>query len=105
MYTVYFGKSLRARLFVVTLALFGGDAGTGGAANKDAFLEYFGSACADFGEGADNLVGFEFHLAGGIAYMGDFAIGFDIVAGVDRSLEFDHVVCAEETFVAVLFDK
>ena len=37
--------------------------------------------------------------------MGDFAVGLDVVAGIDRGLELHHVVGAEETFVAVLDDK
>ena len=37
--------------------------------------------------------------------MGDFAVGFDIVARIHGGFEFNHVVGAEKAFVAVLFDK
>ena len=92
-------------LLVVALALLGCDTGAGGAAHKDTFLEYLGSTGADFRQGTDNLVSLELHLARSVAHMGDFAIGFDIVASLHWGFKFNHVVGAEETFVAVLFDK
>ena len=92
-------------LLVVALALLGSDAGAGGAAHKDTLLKHLGCTGADFGQGTDNLVSLELHLARGVANVGDFAVGFDIVARIHGGFEFDHVVGAEETFVAVLFDK
>ena len=98
-------QCVRRPLLVVALALFGGDAGAGGAADEDALLEHLGGAGADFRQGADDLVSLELHLAAGVADVGDFAVGFDIVAGIDWGFEFDHVVGAEEAFVAVLLDE
>ena len=95
----------RVALVALALAILGSDAGAGGAADEDFLLEYVGGRVADVGTGLDDLVGLEAHLAAGVADMGDFAVGFDIVAGVDGGLEFDHVVGAEETFVAVLDDE
>ena len=37
--------------------------------------------------------------------MGDLAVSLDVVAGIDGGFEFDHIVGAEEAFVAVLFDE
>ena len=100
----FLGCGLLGGGFIVALAVHGGDAGAGGAGHEDALLEDLGGAGADFREGADDLVGLEFHLAAGVAHMGDFTVGLDLVAGIDGSFELHHVAGAEEAFVAVLFD-
>ena len=92
-------------LFVVTLAVLRGDAGTRGTADKDALFKHFGSTGADFGKGADDLVGLKLHLAGSVADVSDFAVSLNIVAGINGSLEFDHIVSTEKAFIAILFDK
>lgn len=99
------GRSLLSDWLIVALALHGGDTGASGTAHKDALLKHLGSAGADVGTSLNDLVGFEFHLAAGIADMGDFAISFDIVTGIDRSLELNHIIGTEETFVAILLDE
>lgn len=87
------------------MALLGGDAGAGGAGHENLLRQHFGGGVADVGTGLDDLVGLEAHLAAGVADVGDFAVGLDVVAGVDGGFEFDHVVGAEEAFVAVLDDE
>jgi len=92
-------------LFVFALAILGGYTGAGSTANEDFLFKHIGGAGADVGTGLDDLVGLEAHLAAGVANVGDLAISLDVVAGIDGSLEFNHVVGAEETFVAVLDDE
>ena len=43
-------------LLVVALALLGGNAGAGGAADEDFLLQHIGGAVADVGAGLDDLV-------------------------------------------------
>lgn len=93
-------------LFVVlSLALLRGHAGAGSAADHDGLRQNVGGGSADVGTRSDDFAGFEDHLAGGVADFGDLANGLNVIAGVNGSEEFNVVVCAEETFIAVLHNQ
>ena len=96
-------------LFVLTaidaLAVLRRDAGAVRAADHDRLGQHFGRARADVGTRLDDLARFEFHAAGGVADAVDLAVRFDVVARIDRREKLDHVVRAEQTFVAVALDE
>ena len=67
---------------------------TGGSSTSAALSPIVGARGDDFAR-------FELHAARGLADVHDAALGFDVVAGVDRREEFDAVVGGEEPLVAV----
>lgn len=76
-----------------------------GPADHDGFFQEVGSRGADVGTGSDYLSGFEFHGSGSVSDLGDFPIGFDVIAGIGGSQEFHFLIAEKESFVTVAFDQ
>ena len=87
------------------LFVYGHHAGSRCSANNDGFLKEIACGVVNIGARNNNLACFKAHLAGAVADMGDFAVCFDIVAGIDGCYEFDHVICFEQAFIAVALDE